>query len=815
MGRWSWLAALVVLTGCPTEGGEDATGADAGSATLDASENDAPGLDAFVLDAYETLDARPLDAVGLDAVGLDALVDDARDAFASPVDGTVSDAPPASDPHIVALSVGKYDTCVIDRDHRLWCWGRDQVPTRLADWTDVERVDTNGFARCAARADGLWCWGEHTALGPTPVTTPLRVTLPLPPPISSIAVGGTAICVVAGDGTHCWGAELLALGSDGVAPIDALADTVALAATEGAVCAVSDSGALRCWGGNINGRLGDGSMIDRRRPTAVVGLTDVTSLQLGIQSSCATTTDGSGWCWGWNLPGTLGDGTTTDSVTPRSVLAGPYVTLTQGWYHGAGVRSDGTVMEWGTLRAGIGAATPVPPTPVPAMPRAVHVEAGQDHTCALALDGEVYCWGNRQFLGRPGGDSTEAVRVYLPCEPACPLDMECIDGACVDLPPPPPPRDAGSVGAQVVSLAQRCAVFASGDVACRGPGFLGDGTPEVPSSALPRLLPSIADAVEVASLGVGSVCVRRADGSVWCWGDNRQGEVGDGTLVERRSPVRVVGLPPVVRVVNTWTVFVAMTESGDLWLWGGDVANLARAPAAGNRARPVLVAGTSGLRDVAAAFDGLCTLDTSGTVRCWTDSAPISTVVTDPTLRTITGRREFGCALGAELRCWGLLDERSVTADVPIAGFAGARAACGGSFDDLVVVDSFGDTYLHTGLRTEVPAATACWGSCAITGGGGVVWTRRCSGPLDSTPHALRYTGSSSTPLGDSPTQLGSPNTPVAKRRMRLGKLREQLGKLREHVGEPIVDAGDPSQRSRRTRIPARRRESWGRRSSE
>ena len=720
MRRWCWMIGASLLVGCPTEADPD-TGAAVDAATsLDALIVDAPALDAPGIDAFDPDDAHVvgLDAPGMDAPEMDATADDATASDAGGLDahGVGSDAPATSDPRILDLSVGGAGTCVVDRRHRLWCWSRG-APVQVETWMDVTAVEVGHASICALRPDGLWCWGDNDALGASPVATPTRITLPLPLPITSFAVGGQFVCATAADGTHCWGTSLGALDSDGVAPIATLPATVALAASEGSACAIDSTGALRCWGLNANGRLGDGTILDRRRPVLISSITEVLDVQLGVQSGCAGAASG-GWCWGWNGTGNLGDGTVTESHTPVAVLGGPYVAVAQGWYHGVGLRSDGSLWQWGLLR-GSSSVTPVlAPERVVGVPPATRVEAGADHSCALARDGEVYCWGLGGSIGRPGGASLEGLRVVFPCEPACPMPDECVDGVCVPPPPPPPTGDAGVAGARVVSLQDRCAVHATGLVTCWGDGWFGDGTPRMASGTTPRVA-SIGGAVEVAA-GDNGACVLLGDGSVFCWGSNAQGEVGDGTSTERRLPTRVLGLPPIAHIDGRYRRRAAVGVDGSLWMWGEDTEDRARTGTGGNRPTPVRVASVTDVVDGVFGHEGFCTLHTGGVVRCWPQTLgapePIETIVSDPTITSITGGLGYACALGDEVRCWGNVPGYGTrTADPPIPGFAGARAACGAELE-LIVVDSFGDTYYFPGgIETAVAVAATCQGRCVIT----------------------------------------------------------------------------------------------------
>jgi alpha-tubulin suppressor-like RCC1 family protein len=83
------------------------------------------------------------------------------------------------------------------------------------------------------------------------------------------------------------------------------------------VCVLLTNAAVKCWGNNGNGQLGDGTRTNRTRPVAVKGITHAVSIAIGGRHSCALSSDGTVRCWGQNSSGQLGNGTTSArSLTP-------------------------------------------------------------------------------------------------------------------------------------------------------------------------------------------------------------------------------------------------------------------------------------------------------------------------------------------------------------------------------------------------------------------------------------------------------------------------------------------------------------------
>ena len=199
----------------------------------------------------------------------------------------------------------------------------------------VASVSAGGLHTCAATATGgLKCWGDNGfgALGDgTTVrrTTPVGVVT-LPSGVASVAAGNYHTCVLTEAGSlKCWGynsSGQLGHGAipERLTPVDVVAlpsGVASVAAGSNHTCAVTTAGGLKCWGINITGGLGDGTLIGTNAPVDVVGLTSGVAAVAGASGhTCAVTSVGGLKCWGQNRNGELGDGTLTHSTTPVYVV---------------------------------------------------------------------------------------------------------------------------------------------------------------------------------------------------------------------------------------------------------------------------------------------------------------------------------------------------------------------------------------------------------------------------------------------------------------------------------------------------------------
>jgi alpha-tubulin suppressor-like RCC1 family protein len=296
---------------------------------------------------------------------------------------------------------------------------------------------------------------------------------------------------------------------------------------------LGSDGKTYAWGGNGSGQLGDGTTSDRSRavvvevgqiPTGVV----LQQVSAGASHTLALGSDGKVYAWGANEYGQLGDGSTTNRTSPVAVVSGEIpsgVTIAEvraGREHSLALGSDGKVYAWGRNDFGqVGdGSTTNRTSPVAVRVGAARyrgIAAGRFHSLGVATDGKVWGWGSNGF-GQLGDGTTED-------------QLEPVWSSGV------------SVGVKTVSAGwvHSAALGVDGKAYGWGgnnSGQLGDGTVAERLSAVGvvGLLGNL-KAVEAGgqyTLGLGE------DGVVYGWGANESGQLGDGTKVERRSPVTSV-----------------------------------------------------------------------------------------------------------------------------------------------------------------------------------------------------------------------------------------------------------------------------------
>jgi alpha-tubulin suppressor-like RCC1 family protein len=664
-------------------------------------------------------------------------------------DGTTADrAVPAGVPatgwEVSAVSGGSVHTCAVLTNGMVRCWG-DNSLGQLGDGTTVARltpvtvsglsggdapvahgvasVSTGAGHSCTlTTAGGVECWGRNASgqLGDGTVTnrsTPVPVA-GLSTGVVFVAAGDTHTCAltVAG-GIKCWGDNSYGALGDGTttsrsAPVDVagLTSGVArVAAGASFTCAVTTSGGLKCWGRNQAGNLGDGTTANRAAPVNVTGLTTgVASVSTGSLHACAVSTTGGLTCWGSNAKGQLGDGTTNDALTSVSVsgLGSGIASVTAGYASTCALTTGGGVKCWGANAAGeLGDGTTTErhaPVDVSGLTSGVaSLEYGAHHGCAL-VGGRVKCWGSNGSGGLGNGTTTNG---------PLPVDVTGL-----------------RVGAASVSagLDDTCAVSSRGGLQCWGDntyGQVGDGTSV--SRLTPRwVVGHLAGAGGLLALGDSHGCRVTRAGSVQCWGLNANGQLGDGTTTNRRTPVDVAGLSSGIVAVSTGSSHsCALTSIGAVLCWGANSAGQLGDGTTTDQATPVEVVGmVAGAVALAGGAEHTCALMVSGAAWCWgrndegqlgngttVSGTAVQVTALPGMVRDIAAGASHSCALTLTggVFCWGgnghgqLGDNTAASRSTPVPMLDATRG-----------IQAFGAGAHHTCVLTDA-GAVKCVGDNA------------------------------------------------------------------------------------------------------
>lgn len=332
-------------------------------------------------------------------------------------------------------------------------------------------------------------------------------------------------------------------------------------------------------------------------------LSNIQAIDAGSEHTCALTTAGGVKCWGYNNYGQIGDNTTFDRYAPQNVfgMSSGLLAITTGWMHTCTLTSSGGAKCWGTNHYGqLGDNTSIDrhsPVDVIGLSSGITaISAGGGHTCALTSSGGIKCWGNN-FSGQLGNGS-------VPSKIPTPVDVTGL---------------TSDVVAIAAGTGHTCALTTSGGVKCWGSnvsGQLGDGTTIMRNTPVDVI--GLADGVSAISTGQEHSCALMESGKVKCWGDNRFGQVGDGTQTNRLTPTDVTGLSDITTIqLGEWHS-CAITSGGGGTCWGWNKYGRLGDGTTITRLTPVDVSGlTSGVAAISVGGEHTCAQTATNEVRCW------------------------------------------------------------------------------------------------------------------------------------------------------------------------------------------------------
>jgi alpha-tubulin suppressor-like RCC1 family protein len=303
----------------------------------------------------------------------------------------------------------------------------------------------------------------------------------------------------------------------------------AVAGGEAHSIALTSDGTVYTWGHNFIGQLGNGNLTDSNVPVAVTGLSGktITAVAGGGTHSIALASDGTVYTWGFNFYGQLGNGNNTNSNVAVAVtgLSGKTITaIAGGLNHSIALATDGTVYTWGDnfsgqLGNGTNNASNVPVAVTGLSGKTITAVAGGGvHSIALAPDGTVYTWGENYF-GQLGNGTNTYSNV--------PVAVTGLSGKTIT-------AIAGG-GLHSIALASDGKVYTWGYNVF---GQLGNGTNT--DSNVPVAVTGLSgETITAIASGKDHSFALASDGTVYTWGDNYYGQLGNGTNTDSNVPVVV------------------------------------------------------------------------------------------------------------------------------------------------------------------------------------------------------------------------------------------------------------------------------------
>jgi len=536
-------------------------------------------------------------------------------------------------------------------------------------------------------------------------------------------------------------------------------------------CVLREDGGVECWGKNDMGQLGNGSTQDSGLPQPVlvdsqnglVPLTGVVQLSAGWEFACALRDNGTVWCWGANDAGQLGTGTYEDGAF--QTWADPIdeinsvTKIVAGGRHACALLEDKTARCWGLDGIGFqlgGGLQPKGPIVTvansasdrSAFPNIVDIAAGGQQTCSVLGDGSMRCWGlDPDSGGAPelGLNASSPVPTVLPypsdkaarvdaglgitcwslengqveCQGAAPIGAEGTSSYRpreIVLPSSELDGDGNDIKQVAVDGFTRCILFESGNVWCWGEnedGQLGDGSTE-----------DSIDLVQVQGLqnivamdaGYSHACAIDDEGRVHCWGKNENGELGNNTIFQSSKPVRDPNVEGAVAITSGSNHNCAVLSNGKVKCWGSNDLGQLGIGEGTSMSAPIQL-GLSEVVQVASKYDFTYATRSDGTLRVWGSdgnenfSFEVLEAVEDPhdVVSVATGM-SHACAVTSNaefLTCWG----------ANVFGALGHDSSEPGTYPPLGDTDAYFEPFLLEDVMNVTQVAGGYAHTCAIMDG--------------------------------------------------------------------------------------------------
>ncbi|OYU43253.1 MAG: RCC1 repeat-containing protein, partial [Burkholderiales bacterium PBB4] len=408
-------------------------------------------------------------------------------------------------------------------------------------------------------------------------------------------------------------------------------------------------GSAISWGNNAYGELGDGTLTSRGIPIKIAGLSKVNAVAAGEQHSLAADALGDVWAWGSNENGRLGQGNSdqSNSKFPLKVPALQGVTTVQaGKAHSLALTRDGQVFSWGSNfsgQLGVSGSSRASPTQVEFLvpdTRIVAIGAAGDHSFALDSEGRLWSWGENEYfqLGHRSYARSSEPRYLSSLETRGKVKTFAIGpvgGAAVledgslwvwgfygrydeptqvgGLPGPVAKAHLGESHLVITLVDGR--VLSSGDNRF---GQLGDGSVTPTNDLVFVAVKGISAPLLECSTGYFHTLAVDASGRLMAWGDNTRGQLGIGVAVNRSVPGPIANLNNVTHVASGQRHALALMADGSVKAWG-DNDELAVGNGKDDRlfTTPQAVIGLPAIRRVAAGGSSSAALDTTGKLWGW------------------------------------------------------------------------------------------------------------------------------------------------------------------------------------------------------
>lgn len=559
------------------------------------------------------------------------------------------------------VSCGPNHTQGIKTDGTLWSWGNNSYgqlgigtttstssPVQVGSMTNWNKIYTGNDSIHAIKDDGtLWAWGRNESGQLGDGTTTWRS--------SPVQIGGLNNWVSMSSGQFCtlgiqsdgtlwaWGDNYygqLGIGVGGggsrfSSPIQvgSLTDWKAVGCGYDTSMAIKTDGTLWTWGNNIYGGLGigieTGAFYTISSPIQVggdrtwVALTDTGDWSVAALKSVTEqhagdflSTDGydtlwaplpytfnpgqayqTYWAWGTNLYGRIGDGTTVAKSSPVQIgRPDEWKQVACAYNHTIAIKHNGTLWTWGQNSSGqLGNGTITAkssPIQIGSLTDWIYVAAGLDSSAAIRSNHTLWTWGGNTFGQLGLGDRT----------------------------PRSSPVQVGALTLWQTITASNKGMYGirtNGTLWSWGRNVDGElGVGDITDRSSPVQVGALTNWKQVACSHTFSVHVAavQSNGTLWTWGNNTHGELGDGTVTRKSSPVQVGALTNWKQVACGYDHVAALKIDGTWWAWGNNWAGHLGDGTTAAKSSPVQIGALTNWVDINCGYDHTGVIKLDGTM---------------------------------------------------------------------------------------------------------------------------------------------------------------------------------------------------------
>jgi alpha-tubulin suppressor-like RCC1 family protein len=484
---------------------------------------------------------------------------------------------------IASCAIAAYDfSLFIDPNNTTWSWGRNDfgqlgdnsltnkpapVSVLGAKKTFCQISAGTSHAAVIDKDGRAWTWGANNGFQLGDGTTFSKLT--------PVSVGGATK-------TFCY-----------------------ISAGNARTMAIDKNGQASGWGNNSTGQLGDNSITNRCTPVSVLGLAK-TFCQIRSLGGATIAIDKNGKVWGWgdNTFGMIGDNSTTAKCTPVSVCGTTktFCKIATGFYHTVAIDKDGRAWGWGWNRfgdVGDNSATQrnTPVSVAGVIKTFCQISAGIYHTVAIDKNGQAWGWGRNNY-GQLGDNS-----ITCRCTPVS------VAGATKTF-----CQIAGGSD-HTIAVDKNANVWAWGYNVY---GQLGDDNADKRTPI--SVCGTTKTFCQIAATAFHTFGIDK-NGRAWAWGANYYGEIGDNSTTNRGTPVSVAGATKTFCKVATGASgghSIAIDKNGKAWSWGYNNVGQLGDNSILSRRTPVSVAGgTKTFCEIAVGYSHSCAIDKNGRAWCW------------------------------------------------------------------------------------------------------------------------------------------------------------------------------------------------------